>query len=61
MDVIVIDSEAFDALKREFKTYVKQAVTEALAEKKAAEDWYLQRMIFSTIHQMFNPIFKLHQ
>ncbi|HET6243521.1 MAG: DNA-binding protein [Bacteroidetes bacterium] len=38
MDVIVIDSEAFDALKIEFKTYVKQAVAEALAEKKAAED-----------------------
>lgn len=41
MDVIVLDSEAFEQLKREFKNYVKQAVADVLAEKKSAEnsDW----------------------
>ncbi|MBA3901039.1 MAG: helix-turn-helix domain-containing protein [Bacteroidetes bacterium] len=38
MEVIVLDSDAFDALKKEFKTYVKQAVAEVLADKKVAED-----------------------
>ncbi len=38
MNVIVIDSEAFEELKKEFRTYVKQAVAEVLAEKKTAED-----------------------
>ena len=41
MNVIVLDSDAFEALKREFKNYVKQAVIEVLADKKSAEnsDW----------------------
>ena len=41
MEVIVIDSEAFEQLKREIKSYVKQAVKEVLEEKSANEnsDW----------------------
>jgi len=41
MNVIVLDSEAFEQLKREFRGYVKQAVADVLADKKVAEnsDW----------------------
>lgn len=41
MEVIVFDSQAFDALKREFKGLVKQALAELLDEKKSREetDW----------------------
>jgi hypothetical protein len=41
MEVIVLDSAAFDALKQEFKGLVKQALAELLEEKKteAESDW----------------------
>ena len=41
MEVIVLNSEAFEQLKREFKTYVAQAVADVLANKKMHEqsDW----------------------
>ena len=41
MNVIVLDSEAFEALKREIKNYVKQAVIEVLTAKNDADnsDW----------------------
>jgi hypothetical protein len=41
MQIIVIESEAFDALKKEIKAYVKAGVADALNEKRAAEtsDW----------------------
>jgi hypothetical protein len=38
MNVIVLDSEAFEQFKIELFGYVKKAITEVLAEKKAAED-----------------------
>ena len=37
MNVIVLDSEAFEQLKREFKGYVKQALNEFIREKNLAE------------------------
>ena len=41
MEVIVLDSEAFKALKQEIKGLVKQAIAELLEEKKseAESDW----------------------
>ena len=41
MEVIVLDSAAFEALKQEFKGLVKQALAELLEEKKteAESDW----------------------
>ncbi len=41
MEVIVLNSEAFEQLKREFKTYVAQAVADVLAAKKLHDqsDW----------------------
>jgi predicted glycosyl hydrolase (DUF1957 family) len=41
MEVIVLDSEAFEQLKSEFKGYVKQALKEFMQEKLMAEssDW----------------------
>jgi hypothetical protein len=41
MQVIVIESEAFNELKLEIKSYVKQALTELLNDKKMADssDW----------------------
>ncbi len=41
MEVIVIESQAFEQLKLEIKLYVKQALKELLAEQKMAEssDW----------------------
>ncbi len=41
MEVIVLDSVAFDRLKQEIKDCVKQALTEFLQEKRSAEasDW----------------------
>jgi hypothetical protein len=41
MQIIVIESEAFEALKNELKACVKVGVTEALNEKNAADrsDW----------------------
>lgn len=41
MNVIVLDSEAFEQLKQEFKGYVKQALKEFMQEKKFTEssDW----------------------
>jgi hypothetical protein len=37
MNVIVLDSEAFEQLKQEFKGYVKQALNEFIREKNIAE------------------------
>ncbi len=37
MNVIVLDSEAFEQLKLEFKGYVKQALNEFIREKNIAE------------------------
>jgi hypothetical protein len=41
MEVIVIESEAFEQLKLEIKQYVKQALKELLEEKNLADntDW----------------------
>jgi hypothetical protein len=41
MNVIVIESEAFEQLKLEFKLYVKQTLKEVLLEKQQMEasDW----------------------
>ncbi len=41
MEVIVIDSDAFEQLKLDFKSYVKQALREFLLEKQMADssDW----------------------
>ena len=41
MNVIVIESEAFEELKLELKQYVKQALKEVLLEKQQVEtsDW----------------------
>jgi hypothetical protein len=41
MEVIVLDSEAFEQLKMEFKGYVKQALNEFIREKNISEtsDW----------------------
>ncbi|OFY84585.1 MAG: hypothetical protein A3F72_19260 [Bacteroidetes bacterium RIFCSPLOWO2_12_FULL_35_15] len=41
MNVIVMDSDAYEQLKLELFGYVKKAITEVLAEKKAADnsDW----------------------
>lgn len=41
MNVIVLDSEAFEQLKMEFKGYVKQALREFMQEKLISEtsDW----------------------
>lgn len=41
MNVIVLDSQAFEQLKLELKGYVKQALSEFLLEKQLAEssDW----------------------
>jgi hypothetical protein len=38
MEVIVIESEAFEQLKLEIKLYVKQALKELLEEKNLAEN-----------------------
>ena len=38
MEVIVIESEAFEQLKLEIKQYVKQALKELLEEKNLAEN-----------------------
>ena len=38
MDVIVIDSEAFEQLKLEIKGYIKWALNELLQEKQLAHD-----------------------
>ena len=38
MEVIVIESEAFEKLKLEIKQYVKQALKELLEEKNLAEN-----------------------
>ena len=37
MNVIVLDSEAFEQLKQEIKAYVKQALNEFMREKQFAE------------------------
>lgn len=37
MNVIVLESEAFEQLKQEFKGYVKQALNEFIREKNLAE------------------------
>jgi hypothetical protein len=41
MNVIVLDSEAFEQLKQDFKGYVKQALKEFMQEKTLTEssDW----------------------
>lgn len=41
MNVIVLDSDAFEQLKLEFKGYVKQALKEFMLEKQISEnsDW----------------------
>lgn len=41
MQVIILESEAFELLKAEFKNYVKQALREFMLEKQVAEssDW----------------------
>ena len=41
MEVIVLDSEAFEQIKLELKSYVKQALKEFMQEKQMAEssDW----------------------
>lgn len=41
MEVIVLDSKAFEQLKLELKSYVKQALSEFLLEKQLSEssDW----------------------
>ena len=41
MNVIVLDTEAYKQLKTELFGFVKKAITEVLAERKAAEnsDW----------------------
>ena len=41
MEVIVLDSDAYQQLKLEIKGFVKQAILEVLAEKKSADnsDW----------------------
>ncbi len=38
MEVIVLNSEAFEQLKQEFKGYVKQALTEFIREKNSHEN-----------------------
>ena len=38
MNVIVLDSEAFEQLKLEIKGYVKQALIEFMSEKNSAEN-----------------------
>lgn len=41
MEVIILDSTAFDALKKEIQILVKQAVNDVLTKKESAEksDW----------------------
>jgi len=41
MEVIVLDSKAFEELKSQIKGFVRQALMEIMAEKKASEhsDW----------------------